>query len=59
MKTVLSSCGIVVAALGMVAGCHRGQLALLASIRRFVTLLRQRNYAYEFHVKPGGHYWNE
>jgi hypothetical protein len=31
------------------------QEALLAPIRRFVTLLKQRNYAYEFHSKPGGH----
>ncbi len=35
------------------------QEALLAPIRRFVTLLKQRNYAYEFHSKPGGHDWTE
>jgi putative tributyrin esterase len=35
------------------------QEPLLPPIRRFVTLLRQRNFAYEFHTKPGGHDWNE
>jgi S-formylglutathione hydrolase FrmB len=35
------------------------QEALLPPIRRFVSLLKQRNYAYEFHTKPGGHDWNE
>jgi putative tributyrin esterase len=35
------------------------QEALLAPIRRFVAPLKQRNYAYEFHSKPGGHDWNE
>lgn len=35
------------------------QEALLDPIRRFVSLLKQRNYAYEFHTKPGGHDWNE
>jgi len=24
-----------------------------------VTLLKQRNYAYEFHTNPGGHDWSE
>jgi S-formylglutathione hydrolase FrmB len=35
------------------------QEPLLSPIRRFVALLKQRNYAYEFHTKPGGHDWNE
>lgn len=35
------------------------QEALLDPIRRFVTLLKQRNYAYEFDSKPGGHDWTE
>jgi S-formylglutathione hydrolase FrmB len=35
------------------------QEPLLPPIRRFVTLLKQRSYAYEFHTKPGGHDWNE
>ena len=35
------------------------QESLLPPIRRFVTLLKQRNYAYEFHTKPGGHDWSE
>jgi S-formylglutathione hydrolase FrmB len=35
------------------------QEALLSPILQFVTLLKQRNYAYEFHIKPGGHDWNE
>jgi putative tributyrin esterase len=32
---------------------------LLPPIRRFVTLLKLRNYSHEFHTKPGGHDWNE
>lgn len=32
---------------------------LFAPIRRFVSLLRQRDYRYEFHANPGGHDWNE
>ena len=24
-----------------------------------MTILKQRNYAYEFHTKPGGHDWSE
>lgn len=28
-------------------------------IRRFAAQLRSRNFAYEFHTKPGGHDWNE
>lgn len=35
------------------------QEPLLSPIRRFVVLLKQRNYAYEFHTKPGGHDWSE
>jgi len=35
------------------------QEPLLPPIRRFVTLLTQRNYANEFHTRPGGHDWNE
>ncbi len=35
------------------------QEPLLPPIRRFVTLLKLGNYAYEFHTKPGGHDWNE
>ncbi len=35
------------------------QEPLLPPIRRFVTLLKLRNFAYEFHTKPGGHDWNE
>jgi putative tributyrin esterase len=35
------------------------QEPLLDPIRRFVALLKQRDYAYEFHAKPGGHDWNE
>ena len=35
------------------------QEPLLPPIRRFVSLLRQRNFAFEFHTKPGGHDWNE
>jgi putative tributyrin esterase len=35
------------------------QEPLLPPIRRFVTLLKLRNYAYEFRTKPGGHDWNE
>jgi len=35
------------------------QEPLLPPIRRFVALLKQRNFAYEFHTKPGGHDWNE
>lgn len=35
------------------------QESLLPPIRRFVTQLKQRNYAYEFHTKPGGHDWSE
>jgi S-formylglutathione hydrolase len=35
------------------------QEALLAPIRRFVALLKQRDYAHEFHSKPGGHDWTE
>ena len=35
------------------------QEPLLLPIRRFVTLLKLRNYANEFHTKPGGHDWNE
>jgi S-formylglutathione hydrolase len=35
------------------------QEALLDPIRRFVALLKQRNYAFEFHTKPGGHDWTE
>lgn len=35
------------------------QEPLLASSRRFVTLLQQRGFPYEFHTKPGGHDWNQ
>lgn len=35
------------------------QEPLLGPILRFDALLKQRNYAYEFHTKPGGHDWNE
>jgi len=35
------------------------QEPLLPPIRRFVTLLKLRNYAQEFHTKPGGHDWYE
>jgi S-formylglutathione hydrolase FrmB len=35
------------------------QEPLLPPIRRFVSLLKQRNFAFEFHTKPGGHDWNE
>jgi S-formylglutathione hydrolase FrmB len=35
------------------------QEALLPPIQRFVALLQSRNYAYEFHTKPGGHDWDE
>jgi len=35
------------------------QEPLLPPIRRFVTLLKLRNYVFEFHTKPGGHDWNE
>jgi putative tributyrin esterase len=35
------------------------QEPLLPPIRRFVTLLKLRNYSNEFHTKPGGHDWNE
>jgi S-formylglutathione hydrolase FrmB len=35
------------------------QEPLLAPILRFITLLKQRNYAYEFHTAPGGHDWSE
>jgi len=35
------------------------QEPLLPPIRRFVTILKQRNFAYEFHTKPGGHDWSE
>ena len=35
------------------------QEPLLPPIRRFVKLLKLRNYNYEFHTKPGGHDWNE
>ncbi len=35
------------------------QEPLLSPIRQFVKLLKQRNYAYEFHTKPGGHDWGE
>jgi putative tributyrin esterase len=35
------------------------QEPLLPPIRRFVTLLKLRNYAHEFHTKPGDHDWNE
>jgi S-formylglutathione hydrolase FrmB len=32
---------------------------LLGPIRRFVSRLKQRDFAYEFHTKPGGHDWGE
>jgi putative tributyrin esterase len=35
------------------------QEPLLAPIRRFVTLSKQRNFVYEFQTKPGGHDWNQ
>lgn len=35
------------------------QEPLLPPIRRFVSLLKQRNFTFEFHTKPGGHDWNE
>ena len=35
------------------------QEPLLPPILLFVELLKQRNYAYEFHSKPGGHDWDE
>jgi len=35
------------------------QEPLLPPIRRFVSLLKQRSFAYEFHTKPGGHDWSE
>jgi putative tributyrin esterase len=35
------------------------QEPLLPPIRRFVSLLKQRNFAYEFHTKPGAHDWTE
>ena len=35
------------------------QESLLSPIRRFIALLKLRNYAHEFHTKPGGHDWNE
>lgn len=35
------------------------QEALVEPITRFVALLKERNYAYEFHTKPGGHDWTE
>jgi S-formylglutathione hydrolase FrmB len=35
------------------------QESLLPPILQFVSLLKQRNYAFEFHTKPGGHDWNE
>jgi S-formylglutathione hydrolase FrmB len=35
------------------------QESLLAPIRRFVALLKQHKYVYEFHSKPGGHDWTE
>jgi len=35
------------------------QEPLLPPIRRFTTLLKARNYAYEFHTAPGGHDWSE
>jgi S-formylglutathione hydrolase FrmB len=33
--------------------------SLLPPIRQFVALLKSRDYASEFHTKPGGHDWNE
>ena len=35
------------------------QEPLLPPIRRFLSLLKQRNFTFEFHTKPGGHDWNE
>ena len=35
------------------------QEPLLGPILRFVALLKQTNYANEFHTKPGGHDWSE
>jgi putative tributyrin esterase len=35
------------------------QEPLLPPILRFVELLKLRNFAFEFHTKPGGHDWNE
>jgi putative tributyrin esterase len=35
------------------------QEALLGPIRRFVSRLKQRGLAHEFHTKPGGHDWGE
>ena len=35
------------------------QEALLDPNRRFASRLHQRNFAYEFHTKPGGHDWND
>lgn len=35
------------------------QEALLAPIVRFVAVLKQRNYAFEFYIRNGGHDWNE
>jgi len=35
------------------------QESLLAPILRFMALLKERNYAYEFHTAPGGHDWSE
>jgi S-formylglutathione hydrolase FrmB len=35
------------------------QEALLEPNRRFAALLKGRDFAYEFHTKPGGHDWNE
>jgi len=35
------------------------QEPLLGPNRRFVALLKQRTFAYEFHTKPGGHDWAE
>jgi len=35
------------------------QEPLLAPILRFITLLKARNYMYEFHTAPGGHDWGE
>jgi len=35
------------------------QEPLLAPNRQFAMRLQQRGFAHEFHVKPGGHNWNE
>jgi len=35
------------------------QEALLDPNRRFADHLRQRHFAYELHIKPGGHDWRE